>query len=319
MNDRLAELTGGTGGYGRDGVVPFEVAIDIRDEGDVQAGGGEVNDGGFMQGFFDKVNDVKNDIDATKKACKDLDSLTQQATLTSSSSTEAEAKAQINETITRTNRQVQHAKGLLQVMREETEALKRGVGSGGGRPAKASEIRVRENLHNTLTRKFVDVAKDYQNRQNKYKTSVKKKAERQIKAVKPSATDDELDAVFETEDGVQRVMEAAILQQGDPVEVANVLQEVQDTYQDVRRLEASIIELHKMFVDLALLVDQQGEMLDQIEFQVKSAGDYVRDANADIENAITSSKKIRKRQCCMIVIVLIIIAIIIFVVILMGN
>lgn len=47
-----------------------------------------------------------------------------------------------------------------------------------------------------------------------------------------------------------------------------VLQEVKDTYHDVRRLEASIIELHKMFMDLALLVDRQGEMLDQIEYQV---------------------------------------------------
>lgn len=33
--------------------------------------------------------------------------------------------------------------------------------------AKPSEVRVRENLQNTLTRKFVDLAKDYQNRQVK--------------------------------------------------------------------------------------------------------------------------------------------------------
>lgn len=38
-------------------------------------------------------------------------------------------------------------------------------------------------------------------RQNKYKTSVKKKAERQILAVKPSATEEELSAVFEQEVG----------------------------------------------------------------------------------------------------------------------
>ena len=48
-----------------------------------------------------------------------------------------------------------------------------------------------------------------------------------------------------------------------------VLEEVKDTYRDVRRLEASILELHKMFMDLALLVDRQGEMLDQIEYQVR--------------------------------------------------
>ena len=47
--------------------------------------------------------------------------------------------------------------------------------------------------------------------------------------------------------------------------------------------------------------------------KVKSASDYVKDANTDIEHAIESSKKIRKRQCCMIIIVLIIIALIVIV------
>eukprot|EP00903_Cladosiphon_okamuranus_P017901 g16472.t2 len=314
MNDRLGELTGGGGASS---VAPFEIAIDINDDGGRGGGGGGGGGGGaastFMEGFFDKVNAVKMDIDALKKACTELDTLTQQATLTSSATVEEGARSQINTTIANTNNRVAHAKGLLQAMREETEAMKKDPTR-----AKPSEVRVRENLQNTLTRKFVDLAKDYQNRQNKYKTSVKKKAERQILAVKPSATEEELSAVFEQEDGVQRVMEAAILQSGDPVEVTQVLDEVKDTYHDVRRLEASIIELHKMFMDLALLVDRQGEMLDQIEYQVKSASDYVKDANTDIEHAIESSKKIRKRQCCMIIIVLIIIAIIVIAVIIMS-
>lgn len=48
----------------------------------------------------------------------------------------------------------------MQAMREETEAMKKDPAR-----AKPSEVRVRENLQNTLTRKFVDLAKDYQNRQ----------------------------------------------------------------------------------------------------------------------------------------------------------
>ena len=51
--------------------------------------------------------------------------------------------------------------------------------------------------------------------------------------------------------------------------------------------------------------------------KVKSASDYVKDANTDIEHAIDSSKKIRKKQCCMIIIVLIIIAIIVIAVFIM--
>ncbi len=34
-------------------------------------------------------------------------------------------------------------------------------------------------------------------------------------------------------------------------------------------LEASVAELHQMFLDFALLTEQQGELLDQIEYQVR--------------------------------------------------
>ncbi len=51
-----------------------------------------------------------------------------------------------------------------------------------------------------------------------------------------------------------------------------------------------------MFLDFALLTEQQGELIDQIEFNVKSAADYVEDANVDVFHAIESSKKIRKKQ-----------------------
>lgn len=67
-------------------------------------------------------------------------------------------------------------------------------------------------------------------------------------------------------------------------------------YQDVLTLEQSVAELHQMFLDFALLTEQQGELLDQIEYQVKSAADYVEDANVDVHEAIEYQKKIRKKQ-----------------------
>jgi hypothetical protein len=57
--------------------------------------------------------------------------------------------------------------------------------------------------------------------------------------------------------------------QGTPSDsVTNASRNVQDKYQDVLRLEASVAQLHEMFVDFAQLTEQQGELLDQIEFQV---------------------------------------------------
>lgn len=66
MNDRLGELTGGRSSRGS---APFEIAIDINDTGD---GGAPQQQGqqGFMEGFFDKVNLVKKDIDVIKKVSR---------------------------------------------------------------------------------------------------------------------------------------------------------------------------------------------------------------------------------------------------------
>ena len=52
----------------------------------------------------------------------------------------------------------------------------------------------------------------------------------------------------------------------DPV--AHAYLNVSDKLQDVLKLERSVEELHQMFVDMANLVEAQGEMLDSIEHQV---------------------------------------------------
>lgn len=54
--------------------------------------------------------------------------------------------------------------------------------------ANPSQLRIRDNLTNTLTRKFVDVMKDYQNAQTKYKAFIKNKVQRQVQIVKPDAS-----------------------------------------------------------------------------------------------------------------------------------
>ena len=43
----------------------------------------------------------------------------------------------------------------------------------------------------------------------------------------------------------------------------------------LEKLEQSIFELHEMFVDMANLVESQGEMIDRIEFHVGKAVEYV--------------------------------------------
>merc|ERR1712242_415351 len=82
--------------------------------------------------------------------------------------------------------------------------------------------------------------------------------------------------------------------------------QVSGKYKDILTIEASLAELHQMFLDFALLTEQQGELLDQISFNVKNAADYVEEANVEVTEAIEYSKKARKKQCIIIAIVVVI-------------
>jgi len=86
---------------------------------------------------------------------------------------------------------------------------------------------------------------------------------------------------------------------------------VADKYQDVLILEASVAELHQMFLDFALLTDKQGELLDQIEYQVKEAADYIDAGNEQMVEAIEIQKSIRAKQCIIAVIILVILGVVI--------
>ena len=141
---------------------------------------------------------------------------------------------------------------------------------------------------------------------------MQKTVKRQLEIVKLDISNDEVDAVLRA-GGTAGVYRSAILKgAADPIKATYA--QVADKDQDVLRLEQSVAELHQMFLDFALLTEQQGELLDQIEYQVKSANEYIEDGNRDIEVAIVYQKEIRKKWCCIITIILVIIAVIALVV-----
>ena len=52
--------------------------------------------------------------------------------------------------------------------------------------------------------------------------------------------------------------------------MADTLAEIQERHESVKGLEKSLMDLHQIFLDMAVLVEAQGEMLDNIEAQVRT-------------------------------------------------
>ena len=175
---------------------------------------------------------------------------------------------------------------------------------------KVAELRIRINLNLTLTRKFIDEMKNYQAAQAKFKDDIKTKVTRQVQIVRPSATPLEIETVMSSEGGAQKVYEDQILKGSIASPILSSYQQVSQKYADVLLLEKSVAEVNQMFLDFALLTEQQGEMLDQIEFNVRNAYEFIEEGNLEFTSAIDYQRRIRKKQCCIIVLVLVVLIIV---------
>ncbi|KAL7498920.1 hypothetical protein ACHAWT_008610 [Skeletonema menzelii] len=292
---------------------PTNLAWAMDDDNDDNINTTASNDGGgggqpaHMKQFYQDVENIKSDISAVTSATEQITTLKDKAVLATSETEESQISDTIKTLVTNTNGRAKKCKNMLGLLKEENSNLK-----NDPKQCKPTDLRVRENLVNTLLRKFIDEMKRYQNSQQQYKTDVKKKVTRQVQMIKPDATDQDVDEIMRSEGGREALYQQQILSGGVNDQIKTQYRAVAGKYQDVLTLEASVAELHQMFLDFALLTEQQGELLDQIEYQVKAAADYVEDANEDVYEAIEYQKKIRKKQCWIILIVVVLVIIILF-------
>jgi len=283
-----------------------------KDNGGKKNGGGDIemqqqqDNNRYMTTFFKEVDGINADIKAVSQASKDIAIINEKSMRATTTAEEKALSKQLGPLISTTNKRAKRTKVLLGLLKEETGKLKAEA------KLNASDVRVRENMNTTLTKKFIDEMKIYQQAQHKYKTDINDKVKRQVRVVKPDATDEEINDVMRSEGGRDALYKKKILAGGVNDEIKTTYAKVAGKYQDVLTLEQSVAELHQMFLDFALLTEQQGELLDEIEFNVNQAADYVEEANVETHTAIEYQKSIRKKQCWIIIIVSIAVAILLY-------
>ncbi|THD23165.1 Syntaxin-1A protein [Fasciola hepatica] len=90
------------------------------------------------------------------------------------------------------------------------------------------------------------------------------------------------------------------------------LSDIEARHADIIRLEKSIEELRDLFMAVSLMVDQQSELIDRVEYNVNKAADCVVQAKGKLSSAVQQNKKSRRCKiiCIIVLIVLAILAII---------
>lgn len=105
-------------------------------------------------------------------------------------------------------------------------------------------------------------------------------------------------------------LQKAIQEQGRG-RVLDTIKEIQERHDAVKEMEKNLKELHQVFLDMAVLVEAQGEQLDDIESHVARANSFVRSGADRLQGARAYQKNTRKWTCYAIILLLIIALIVI--------
>ncbi|KAI9230959.1 MAG: t-SNARE [Piptocephalis tieghemiana] len=256
-----------------------------------------------MDGFFEEVNYIQDSIERMASDVDRIERLHELQLVNVNDNRGDEHAEELDHLVSDTSRLIQKVKGHLKAIEIANQKV----------PASSGDAQIRRGQHASLKKKFLDLAKRYQRVEQSYRNRVRQRMERQYRVVKPNATQAEIDEALDANSG--QVFAQTLLQTTRYGEARRALEEVQERHEDIKKIERTIMELHDLFQEMNIAVEEQGAMLNNIEHNVENTAHYNETTVKHIDKAIVSRKKTRKRLwCCCIfgVILLIILAVVIY-------
>ena len=181
----------------------------------------------------------------------------------------------------------------LNTMKEQVASDERGP------ERNTADFRIKKAQYTSLARKFRDVMGEYNNIQEEYREKCKERIQRQLKYTGRQVTEDQVEEMIESNNTAIFTQDILI----DTAQKRQALNEVEERHKEILSLEQNIKELHEMFVDLAVLVDEQGEIIDRIEYNVENAAVHVDQGRKQLRQAVTLKHKNNRLRMCIICIV----------------
>ncbi|XAR57364.1 hypothetical protein NMG60_11025484 [Bertholletia excelsa] len=173
--------------------------------------------------------------------------------------------------------------------------------------------RTRSAVANGLRKKLKELMMDFQGLRQRMMSEYKETVGRRYFTVTGEYPDEEvIDKIISNGNGVggEEFLQRAIQEHGRG-KVLETVVEIQDRHDAAKEIEQSLLELHQVFLDMAVMVEAQGEQLDDIEHHVMNAAHYVADGTKNLKTAKKYQRSSRKWMCIGIILLLILVLVVI--------
>ncbi|KAG8376801.1 hypothetical protein BUALT_Bualt09G0101700 [Buddleja alternifolia] len=256
--------------------------------------------------FFEDVETVKDSLQELESLYTHLQTAHEQSKTLHNAKAVKDLRSRMDAHVSASLKKAKFIKVRLEALDRSNAANRSLPGCGPG----SSSDRTRTSVVNGLRKKLHDTMTRFNDLRQKIGSEYRETVQRRYYTVTGDNPDDQtLDRLIETGES-ETFLQKAIQEQGRG-QVMDTIMEIQERHDAVKDMEKNLMELHQVFLDMAVLVQSQGEQLDDIESQVNRANSFVRGGTQQLEVARKHQKNTRKWTCYGIIILLIIILIVV--------
>ncbi|KAK6121437.1 hypothetical protein DH2020_044813 [Rehmannia glutinosa] len=255
---------------------------DLQPDPDIEMGQLDPSDEENLSKFFEDVGVIKADMEEITYLLIDLQDLNEETKSAQSSKILRGLRDRINSDMVMVLRKAKIIKTRLESLDKSNIDDNR-----------SHIFRTRISVTNGLRIKLKDMMNDFQCLRDKIVCDHKEGLKKRYESIHGEQPSDETIEKMVSDNGI--VFEG----KGEIVE-----ENMQQRHEAVKEIQRSLVELHKVFLDMAVMVEVQGEQMNNIEMNVVNGGGYINDATKELDRANTMKKR-RTWACWIGVVVLV--------------
>ena len=281
---------------------------------DLESNGGDVTDEEMwrastddtLRNFFEQANAARSLLNEIRQNLLRLQNSNEESRSLSNPETLKSLRRRINDEVTSVLKKARRIKIILEDLDRQNSANRRISECKEGTPIDRTRISVTNGLRKNLK----DLMMDFQNLRQKMMAEYKETVERRYYTVTGVIPEEEMiERIISDKDG-EELLQKAISEHGKG-KVMETVVEIQDRYDAAKEVEKSLLELHQVFLDMAVMVEVQGEKMDDIEHHVSHAAEYVKGGVKQLGSAKEYQRKNRKWLIIGLVLLLILVLVVI--------
>ncbi|KAH8860327.1 Syntaxin [Schistosoma japonicum] len=239
--------------------------------------------------FFDQVNELHADIDNLQQDINAVDRLQKDIL--------ARLDNQLNELTNSIRLRAHKIRSSLKELELQEDGKLLSEMSG--------KYRLKSSQHAAISRQFVFIMNNYSRLQVDYRDKCKARirtkllvgnfnfhflTESKYFLAQVSFSEDEVEKMLEKNH--TGIFTQAIMAETEAAKRS--LSDIEARHADIIRLEKSIQEMRDLFFNVALLVDQQGDLIDQVEYNLNKASDCIVNSKRTLSSTVIRNRKNRR-------------------------